>query len=245
MLADLVHAKLALTDPFVTELASRLQGHGSALAFPMSWLEQRLAEQGQTTEHVFVRMSQDEAAAQVAVSNSIGSLRSLAAIDWRDFVEAVSVVERVLERDPVGVYPSMDFGTRDRYRHVIEEVARRCRRPEPDVAEVAVELARGGEGRTGHLGWFLVGGGRAVFERRAGVRRGLRSVAVRIATRLGPVAYLGAIALLTGLLTAWCWSALPPLGPAATAAAMLVLALCTSQLAIAIVHVCAPASVGV
>lgn len=241
VLADLVHAKLALTDPFVTELASRLQGHGSALAFPMSWLEQRLAEQGQTTEHVFVRMSQDEAAAQVAVSNSIGSLRSLAAIDWRDFVEAVSVVERVLERDPVGVYPSMDFGTRDRYRHVIEEVARRCRRPEPDVAEVAVELARGGEGRTGHLGWFLVGGGRAVFERRAGVRRGLRSVAVRIATRLGPVAYLGAIALLTGLLTAWCWSALPPLGPAATAAAMLVLALCTSQLAIAIVHwaVCA------
>jgi cyclic beta-1,2-glucan synthetase len=241
VLADLVHAKLSLTDPFVTELASRLQGHGSALAFPMSWLEQRLAEQGQTTEHVFVRVSQDEAAAQVAVSNSIGSLRSLAAIDWRDFVEAVSVVERVLEHDPVGVYASMDFGTRDRYRHVIEEVARRCRRPEPDVAEVAVTLARGGEGRSGHLGWFLVGGGRATFERRAGVRPGLRSVAARIAARLGPLAYLGAIALLTGLLTAWLWTLAPPLGPVASAAAIFVLALCTSQLAIAFVHwaVCA------
>jgi cyclic beta-1,2-glucan synthetase len=171
VLAEMVREKLALTDPFVTELAGRLQGHGSALAFPMSWLEQRLAEQGQTTEHVFVRVSQDEAAAQVAVSNSIGSLRSLAAIDWRDFVEAVSVVERVLECDALGVYRSMDFGTRDRYRHVIEEVSRRCRRPEQEVAEIAIELARGGEARAGHVGWFLVGGGRPRVWSHAWVRR--------------------------------------------------------------------------
>jgi cyclic beta-1,2-glucan synthetase len=143
VLAELVREKLELTDPFVTELASRLQGHGAAVALPMGWLEQRLAEQGQSVEHLFVRVSQDQAAAQVAVSNSIGSLRSLAAIDWRDFVEAVSVLESELRRDPIGVYASMDFGTRDRYRHVVEAISRTSGRTEQEVAKLAVELAGG------------------------------------------------------------------------------------------------------
>lgn len=41
-------------------------------------------------------------------------------MDWREFVEAMSVVERTLRDDASGTYPTMDFATRDRYRHVVE-----------------------------------------------------------------------------------------------------------------------------
>ena len=48
-------------------------------------------------------------------------------MDWREFVETMSVVEQMLREDPGGVYARMDFATRDRYRHVVEEIAKRSR----------------------------------------------------------------------------------------------------------------------
>ena len=68
--------------------------------------------------------SQRQATDQVSISNSIASLRFLDATDWREFVEATSVVERSLREDPQGVYGKMSFATRDRYRHVVEKIAR-------------------------------------------------------------------------------------------------------------------------
>ncbi len=68
--------------------------------------------------------SQQQAANQVSIGNSIGSLRFLGATDWRKFVETMSVVEQKLREDPHGWYASMDFATRDRYRHVVEELAK-------------------------------------------------------------------------------------------------------------------------
>ena len=141
VLADMVRENPPLTTAFVAEFASRLQGQGPALVFAVTWLEQRLAEQGQTIEHVFQQASQNQAAHQVSIGNSIGSLRFLGAAEWRDFVEAMSVVEHALRADPAGVYPAMDFATRDYYRHAVEQVAKRSRLTEDEVARKAVELA--------------------------------------------------------------------------------------------------------
>ena len=41
-------------------------------------------------------------------------------MDWREFVETMSLVEQVLREDPASVYAAMDFATRDRYRHAVE-----------------------------------------------------------------------------------------------------------------------------
>ena len=68
--------------------------------------------------------NQQQAADQVSISNSINSLRTLGAIDWREFVETISTVEQTLREDPGGVYGRMDFASRDRYRHVVERVAK-------------------------------------------------------------------------------------------------------------------------
>src|SRR3546814_18926915 len=70
------------------------------------------------------------------------SLRRLASTDWREFVEAMSVVEKTLRDDPGATYGRMDFATRDRYRHVVERLARRGKLDECDVARGALRLAR-------------------------------------------------------------------------------------------------------
>ena len=88
--------------------------------------------------------SSEQAANQVSIANAITSIRFLDALDWRGSSSACSLVEHVLREDPAGVYARMDFASRDRYRHALEELAQRCPLAEIEVAEAAVELRRRG-----------------------------------------------------------------------------------------------------
>jgi cyclic beta-1,2-glucan synthetase len=56
------------------------------------------------------------------VANIILSLRTISEQNWNDFFEAVSSVEGTLRDDPAGIYPLMDFKTRDMYRKEIESL---------------------------------------------------------------------------------------------------------------------------
>ena len=144
VIADMARSSPPLVSSFVAELARRLQGQSPALALPLTWIEQRLSESGLTIEQLVQSENQQQAADQVSMSNSIGSLRFLGAMDWREFVETMSVVDRTLREDPGGVYDKMDFATRDRYRHVVEKIAKSSRLSESEVAREAIQLAREG-----------------------------------------------------------------------------------------------------
>ena len=100
VIADMARSGPPMVGSFVAEFARRLQGKGPALALPLTWIEQRLSEDGLTIEHLVQSENQQQAADQVSISNSISSLRFLGAANWRDFVEARSVVERTLREDP-------------------------------------------------------------------------------------------------------------------------------------------------
>ena len=63
-------------------------------------------------------------------------------MDWRDYFESLSVVELTLRDDPLGMYAGQDFTSRDRYRHVIEHVARGSALSEWAVAREAIVLAQ-------------------------------------------------------------------------------------------------------
>ncbi|MDX1988080.1 MAG: glucoamylase family protein [Candidatus Obscuribacter sp.] len=165
VIADMVRSNPPMTSSFVAELTRRLQGQTAALALGLTWIEQRLNESSLTIEQLVQSETQLQATDQVSISNSIGSLRLLGAMDWRSFVENQSVVERTLARDPCG-YLQMDFATRDQYRHAVERVARRSLFSEGRVAHAAVELASkqslllGAEHRLSHVGYYLIGNGR-------------------------------------------------------------------------------------
>jgi cyclic beta-1,2-glucan synthetase len=165
-----------MVSAFVAELARRLQGQGSALALPLTWIEQQLSEVGLTIEQLVGAENQQQAAGQVSMSNCIGSLRFLGAMDWREFVETMSVVERTLSEDPGDVYAKMDFTTRDHYRHVVEKIAKNTVHSENEVARQAIRLAQacadreGGDDRAAHVGFYLIDEGLAQLERIVAVR---------------------------------------------------------------------------
>ncbi|HAH61006.1 MAG TPA: cyclic beta 1-2 glucan synthetase, partial [Treponema sp.] len=176
LIADMARSDPQMVSSFVAELARKLQGKGTALALPLTWIEQRLSETGLTIEQLVQSELRQQAADQVSVSNSIRGLRSLDATDWKKIVESISVVDRVLREDPSGCYSKMDFTTRDRYRHAVEETARKGRLPEEAVARFALQLAQEGCGNAGkndksaHIGYYLIDKGFESLLRAARIR---------------------------------------------------------------------------
>ena len=141
VVADMAKSDLPLSSSFVAEFCQRLSRHSPVLHLARNWLEQRLVEQGLSIEQLVQMESQNQAADQVSVSHSIASLRFLSAMDWKEFVETLSLVEETLRSDPADVYREMDFSTRDRYRHAVECFARNSRLSEAEVAQLAIRLA--------------------------------------------------------------------------------------------------------
>jgi cellobiose phosphorylase len=205
-IADMVRSDPPLVSAFVAELTRRLQGQGPAVALPLSWIEQRLAETGLTIEQQIRAENQQQASDQVSMSNSIASLRTLSAVDWRSFVEEMSAVEAVLTTDPAGVYAGMDFATRDRYRHVVEQTARCSAHSETEVARQAIALAQAGLAqasaaeRIAHVGYYLIDAGRAQLERQVRARPPLAVRLGRAARRLALPLYTGSNLLLAAAL---------------------------------------------
>src|SRR5205085_11612086 len=122
-------------------------------------LEGRLAAQELTVQRLIHQEHQRQAANQVSIGNVITSMRLISALDWVSFSERTSLVEQVLRRDPAGVYSRMDFAGRDRYRHVVETIAKGSRVAEIDVAEMVVRLASDAQqasSRRRHVGYWLV-----------------------------------------------------------------------------------------
>ena len=246
VIADMARSSPPMSSPFVSELARRLQGQGPALALPLTWIEQRLAESGLSIEQLVRSGNQTQAADQVSISNSIGSLRSLGTMDWREFVETMSVVEQTLCTDPGGAYAAMDFASRDRYRHVIEAVAKANGLSEEAVASRAIELARAGAAqagamgdadRTAHVGYYLIDRGLTELENVTLTRHVALAALRRRAGRSPLPLYLGAIALLTALLAAGLTAGLTAgLGTWVLLPLSFLTLLATSQLAVALVN---------
>ena len=207
-IADMVRSKPPLSSPFVAGFTRSLQGKGPALALPLNWLEQQLAGMG-TNSNVLVRLeNQKQAADQVSVRNSIGTLRFIGTTDWREFVETLSIVEQILVKDPSGTYPRMDFATRDRYRHVVESIAKDSDLPETDIALKVLALAGKHKDanpiaiKEQHVGYYLIGKGlkettKAIGKRYSPLRRLLRGV-----KKIPLFLYLSSIVVLTGLIAA-------------------------------------------
>jgi cyclic beta-1,2-glucan synthetase len=203
VLAEMAQSDPPFSNQFVEEFCGRLQGQSPALATVQSWVQHHLAEQGLTREQLQRADNQIQAADQVSIGNSIGSLRFLSAMDWREFVEAMSIVEQTLRTDPAGVYADMDFVTRDRYRHCVEAMARQSDATEDLVARAAIELATeavhrdGTSARSGHVGFYLIDKGRPQLESVIRVHGSLRRSLTRTVRRFPIFFYLSSLLVIT------------------------------------------------
>lgn len=207
LLAEFANADVPLTAPFVEEFYDKLQSQGSTMSFVQAWVEQKLLEQGVTAAKLSERAGRRAAANQISIANSISSLRFIDIMDWEDFVESLSVVEHILREDPTATYAIQDFTTRDKYRHVIEDVARGCEQSEWDVAREAIKLAVNAAAqlsvadRSAHIGYYLIDSGRHLLERKVGYHLSWKMKAKRAGRRFRLPLYLGSILLLTTVAT--------------------------------------------
>ncbi|MDD2046610.1 GH36-type glycosyl hydrolase domain-containing protein [Pseudomonas putida] len=242
VVADMARSEPPMTAGFVAELARRLQGQSATLSQPLAWVEQMLAESGLNIERQVNLDAQQQAADQVSISNSIGSLRMLSTSDWQAFVEHMSHVERTLRQDPAAVYPAMDFASRDHYRHVVERLARHCAHSEADIAQVAIELASSPSAAlqepVDHVGFYLIGPGLAQLEQRLSATVALGERWQRLLRKAPLTFYLGPVLLLSLIFAGVFLRAIYHDGwstPALAALAVPVL-LMTSRLAIGLVN---------
>ena len=100
---------------YVVELLHRVREYGIRLSPIRAVIEERFPRGTERPRRMrFEPNTSVRELAQVSVANAITSLRLCATLDWREYIEAVSLVEQVLQRDPAGVYGRMDFLSRDR-----------------------------------------------------------------------------------------------------------------------------------
>ncbi|MGD0483291.1 MAG: glucoamylase family protein [Gemmatimonadales bacterium] len=204
--APLASLPAVLETPYVVRLLERMREYGPLVSPVRAAVEERLAAQGMTAEDAIRTEHQAQAAGQVSVANAVTSLRLCATLDWMLFFEHVSLIEQVLQRDPAGVYGRMDFASRDRYRHAVEELAQPTGEAQLRVALRCVERAReaadlkSADERAAHVGYHLIGKGRHRFETDVAYAPRLAVRGWRFLFAHATTVYLGSIGLVTAAL---------------------------------------------
>ena len=249
-------AETALSTPGQVQLFQRLRDQDPAVTPALGWLEELVAARGTSAEEIVRLEHQRQAAMNVTVRNVITSMRLISWFDWAEFVEGLSLVDRVL-RDGSS-FGSMDFATRDRYRHAIEKLARRSGRTEVEVARTAMLLAAAPESaapasgttwgvddglatptdRHRDAGRYLISDGRPSLEQALECRVPRTERLRRAFSRMATVGYLGTVASVTAMVLALpLWSAAASGVPDLPLLAMALLALIpASDVAVAITN---------
>ncbi|HEY7862660.1 MAG TPA: glucoamylase family protein, partial [Thermoanaerobaculia bacterium] len=193
--------RLPLSTAFAVQLVDRLRDRDPEVTAAVGWLNARLAAEGTTPDELVQAEHHEQVATHVTVRNVITSMRLLSSVDWKEFFERVSLVEEAL-REGTDV-AAMDFATRDRYRHAVEELSRGSKISELEIARRAAARARrarrtgAADERLADPGHYLISKGRSEFEKELGFRATARRWLRRAYVAAAIPGYLATIALLT------------------------------------------------
>ena len=191
-----------LSEHLAAQLAKRLRDQDPNTTPALGWLERRLRLQGTSIDEVVQHAQQRQGASNVSVRNIITSLRLIAAVDWPDLFERVSLVDATLRAG--STFAAMDFSTRNLYRSAIEQLARGSHASELEIAGHVLDATRAaadsGTERTRDPGYHLIAEGRPGIERTIAFRPAYRLRIVRLTVRFGIGGYVSAIVLATAAL---------------------------------------------
>ena len=241
--ATLQHAEgEQVTAPLLLALMRRLREHESQLV--SDWIVAQAAKLRLSPQELTRQQHLRQAADQVSVGNAITSMRAIGALDWRKFFEQTSEVEAILRTDPAGAYANTEPLSRDRYRHAVEDLARRSDVDEAEVARATIALAAAAkrdapeDPGTQHVGYYLVDAGRPRLERQISYRptipERLRGALLRRSTffYLGTISVLTALGVAAGVATGFAVS----LDPLMVIAIGLLLVLPSSEVALTLLN---------
>ena len=205
VLADL--ERLPFPDAFAVELVHRLRDQDPKVNPVLSWLNERLTAQATTADTVVREEHQRQGSGSVTVRNIITSMRAISDADWPELFERISFVDDILTAS--GSFSAMDFPTRNLYRSAVEELARGSHRTETEIAKRAVLAAQQERrdhdpdgARRADPGYYLLAGGRRAFEKAIGFQSPPRAWFGRSGRAMGIRGYVGAGAILAGVILA-------------------------------------------
>ena len=201
------------------ELARQLQSEGIMSGELRNWFEYRLNAYGTTLNESLRDERQRESKLQVSIQNAVISFRKSTEIEWEDFVEDCSMVDRILRLDPMEVYSLMDRKTKNQYRRTVERLSGKTEHAETEVAERVLKLSEGNRTYSGettdlamfdptilktHVGYYLIGEGYSSLRKELGYRRTAREV-IRNFVEGKSLIYIGLISVMTFVLLSILW----------------------------------------
>ena len=147
------------------------------------------------------------------VADCLRSLHYVGQTSWKEVLEPLILVDRLLREDPARAYPAMDFESRERYWNTVASIAAHSALSEMDVALETLVLAREASqtkngcnprlaGRKTHVGYYLVGDGAPVLHRKVGFRPSFREKISTFLRRHPDAYYLSGIHIITLLMMA-------------------------------------------
>ncbi|ERI94105.1 glycosyltransferase family 36 [Clostridiales bacterium oral taxon 876 str. F0540] len=156
---ELIEINEKLSVHFVERLLKVLRDNGVDNTEVYRWIDEKLELQQTSADKMIALEHQKQTGFQISIGNSITSIRQMGALNWRETFEKLSYVERLLRQDPAKIYDSMDFESRDYYRHKVEKLAKRINIEEAIVAKKALECAESCSEDIDykkHIGFYLI-----------------------------------------------------------------------------------------
>ncbi|MCI9017118.1 MAG: hypothetical protein HFJ53_08180 [Clostridia bacterium] len=127
--------------PFIEHMSYRLRRYGRKTHKYLNILEEQVKKMGTTVSEVIKKEHFDIAVKKVSIGNCIKGLKQIQRINFLNIFEKINGVEEILRKDPVGIYPNMDYKTKVYYRNKIKEISKKTKISEIYITNKALELA--------------------------------------------------------------------------------------------------------
>jgi cyclic beta-1,2-glucan synthetase len=181
--------KYPLNRSFAVQLLQRIRFHDTRVGLLHNYLDHRMAENGEGIES-WVRLEHSEQSSDnISTRNIITSCRLISQIDWAIFFEEVSPVDKILREQTD--FGKLDFTTRDRFRHKIENLAKNSNYSETQVAKLIID----------NPGYHLIGDGQLKFEKLICYKNTAKQLGLRFCKKYPSAFYLGFLIFLSSLIS--------------------------------------------
>jgi len=194
---------IKFTEYFADALIRVLRDNGVNYDELNLWIEDKLSENEITLDKIIIDSNKSDGIYSTAISSSINGLRNLDNINWEEVFNISNKVEEILSKDPAMVYSTMDFYSKDYYRHVLEKIARQNKISETFVARKVLQCAEVNNDKEfeNHVGYYLTDSGREKLNHILNIDfKGFEKLKNMIKGRAVGI-YIGTIVILTAILS--------------------------------------------
>jgi len=197
--------KYTFNSHFTERLLKLLRDNGIDSIEVYDYIDEKLGAQETNSEKIIALEHQAEANFEISMANSINSIRVIEGLNWKNYFEKLSSVDRVLREDPMQIYGEMDFQSRDNYRHEIEKISKHTKLPESYIAKKAIECCNESRALENklykqHVGYYLIDDGLSALKKEIGYKNtGIQNIK-NIMKKNVEKFYIGTIVIFTMLI---------------------------------------------